>query len=203
MAPCGIPLFGGNATWEKANADIGQTLRYESRFVPYSPTDDSVGAENVAIADREFNVKSIARVAIGPNSIVDVRTASPNKFSCVLAPSGSGSNLLNVDLITLKRQQERISDTQFDCSEVVSEIISPLNSPSTNNPSSTAPILKEIETASLYTYDPSKDQIFCRQRSASFLLPSQSNPVALRLWQASGGRPVDVRFYDVVYTKRS
>ena len=57
------------------------------------------------IADREYNVKSIAKVAMGENSIVDVATSTPNKFSCLLAPKGSPS-MMKVDLIVLNRRQE-------------------------------------------------------------------------------------------------
>jgi hypothetical protein len=72
-------------------------------------------------------------------------------------------------------------------------------------------ILKQIETASLYRLVQPPEQrgndnknnmiIQCRQRSATFLLPSQQDPVALRLWQMARGRPIDVRFYDVTYSR--
>jgi hypothetical protein len=135
---------------------------------------------------------------MGANSVVNVRLASPNKFSCLLAPTGSPL-FLNVDLMTLNRRQERVSNSQFDCSEVVREIVSPI--PATAA-STNVPIMKEVETTSLYAYNAAKDQITCQQRSASFLVPSQTNPLATQLWQASQGRPVDVRFYNVVYTGR-
>jgi len=135
---------------------------------------------------------------MGPNSVVNVVLASSNKFSCILAPQGAPS-LVQVDLLTLNRRQETMDENHFDCSEVTREIVAPIDS---KTPTPTNPILKEIETTSLYTYNPSKDQITCRQRSAIFLLPSQSSPMAMQMWQASRGRPVDVRFYDVVYTRR-
>jgi hypothetical protein len=162
-------------------------LVYESRFRP-----DGNGR---TIADREFNVKSIAKVALGENSVVDVALATPNKFSCLLAPEGA-PYMLTVDLIVLNRRQERISENQFHCSEVVREIASPVDKPK-QQPA----ILKEIETMSLYTYIPEKDEVRCQQRSASFLLPSNENLMAMRMWQASQGRAIDVRFYDVLYTR--
>ncbi len=57
LAPCGIVLFGGNRTYEAALAERGpsKSLNYESRFL--------VSGDS-AVADREFNVKSIARVAM-------------------------------------------------------------------------------------------------------------------------------------------
>jgi hypothetical protein len=187
QAPCGVPLFGGNATYNNALNDIGNVLSYECRFVP-----DGSGR---VIADREYNVRSIAKVALGENSVVDVGTATPNKFSCLLAPKGSPS-MLKVDLIVLNRRQEVVSDNKFDCSEVVREIASPVDKPK-QQPA----ILKEIETTSLYTYVPGKDVVQCKQRSAAFLLPSNETPIAMMMWQASRGRAIDVRFYDVTYTR--
>eukprot|EP00977_Amphora_coffeiformis_P017182 scaffold5506_cov159-Amphora_coffeaeformis.AAC.9 len=190
LAPCGITLFGGNITYQSALKEVGSTLSYESRFVSTGDT---------TIADREYNVKSIARAAMGANSVVDIILATPNKFSCVLAPTGSPS-LLKVDLITLLRRQENIDDNRFDCSEVVREIVSPVGQ---SGPSaSSATILKEVETTSLYTYDPIKDIVRCRQRSAVFLLPSQQSPMAMKMFEYTRGRPIDVRFFDVVYTRR-
>ena len=187
QAPCGIALFGGNATYARARKDVGNILAYESRFV----VDDS----GRVMADREYNVRSIAKMAMGENSVVNVAMATPNKFSCLLVPMGSPS-MIKVDLIVLNRRQEIISSTKFDCSEVVREIASPLD-----QPRQVPAILKEIETTSLYTYFPDTDQIYCRQRSAAFLLPSNENPMAMKMWQASGGKAIDVRYYDVKYTK--
>jgi hypothetical protein len=189
QAPCGVTLFGGNTTYQTALSEVGTTLRYESRFI---------NAGQDVIADREYNVKSIAKAAMGPNSVVDIPLATPNKFSAILAPVGSPS-LLKVDLITLLRRQENVDATHFDCSEVVREIVAPVgqSGPVVN----TATILKEVETTSLYTYDPQQDKIHCRQRSAVFLLPSQQNPMAMKMFEYSRGRPIDVRFYDVMYSR--
>lgn len=143
---------------------------------------------------------------MGVNSVVDVSLATPNKFSCLLSPNGSPT-MLTVDLIVLNRRQETVDEIHFDCSEVVREIASPVGGSSSSS-RTTAPLLKEIETASLYTaiVPPNGGgpitEIRCRQRSAAFLLPSQQDPMALRMWEYSRGRPIDVRFYDVKYTKR-
>ena len=192
-APCGVALFGGNATYNAALADVGNVLQYQSRFLkdPYGNNPNKV------IADREYNVKSIAKVAMGENSVVDVSMATPNKFSCLLAPKGAPS-MLSVDLLVLNRRAEDMTDeNRFDCAEVVREIASPVDSPKAR----LSPILKEIETTSLYTYDPVKDIVTCQQRSAAFLLPSNENPMAMKMWQASRGRAIDVRFYKVTYTR--
>lgn len=196
QAPCGITLFGGNVTFERARSEIGSVLKYDSRFI-------ADGADHV-IADREYNVRSIAKAAMGAYSVLDIPVATPNKLTCILSPNGS-PQLLKVDLIALNRRQETLSDLKFDCSEVSREIVAPVNNGSSQTASAqqpnSAPILKEVETTSLYTFDPATNEISCLQRSATFLLPSQSSPMAYKMWEASRGRPIDVRFYDVKYKK--
>ena len=199
-APCGIPLFGGNSTFAKAKQEIGpaNALRYRARFV-----EGSAGT----IADRDYNVREIVKQAMGENAVQDVSLATPDKFSCLLAPAGAGQ-ILTVDLLTLARRQENIDAKNFHCAEVVRQVVAPINQnkpqmtplPS-QQPSSKTVLLKEIETASLYTLE-DDDKVRCLQRSATFLLPSQQDPLAQQLWQMSRGRPIDVRFYDVTYTRR-
>jgi len=193
QAPCGVGLFGGNSTFNNARQDIGNVLKYDCRFL----TMDSGGV----IADREFNVKSIARVSMGENSVVDVSVSTPNKFSCLLAPKGAPS-LLSVDLIVLNRRQEKDTDSnKFYCSEVVREIAKPVDESQQQRQQIRPSVLKEIETTSIYTYDPKNDEVRCTQRSAAFLIPSDQNEMAMRMWQLSRGRATDVRFYDVIYTR--
>ena len=168
-------------------------LKYDCRFL----TVDS----GRVIADREYNVRSIAKVSMGENSVVDVSVATPNKFSCLLAPKGAPS-LLSVDLIVLNRRQEKDEDPNtFYCSEVVREIAKPVDESQQQRQQKRPSVLKEIETTSVYTYDPKRDEVRGTQRSAAFLLPSDQNEMAMRMWQLSRGRAIDVRFYDVVYTR--
>jgi hypothetical protein len=64
----------------------------------------------------------------------------------------------------------------LDCSEgVTREIITPVSKNSDNPQLVMALILKEFETTSLYTFDPAACY---KQRSATFLLSSQTSPVA-------------------------
>lgn len=226
FAPCGVAVFGGNATLRAAENEIGpdKALRYRARFVPGGASPASSSSTTI-VADREFNVREIAKASMGSNAVVDVSLVTPNKFSCVLAPSGAGK-LFNVDLIALARRAEdhhANSDDpyhEFDCSEVVRQIIAPLNSSGGGEqrsggggareqpqPSSGGggPVLKEIETISLYTAVPGANgeisEIKCQQRSATFLLPSQTDLLAYKMWEYAKGRPIDVRFYDVTYSK--
>jgi hypothetical protein len=95
-------------------------------------------------------------------------------------------------------------------SEVSRQIVAPANKREQENvpmgKGGKSSLLKEIETSSLYTILPSANndvnEIRCRQRSATFLLPSQQDPMAYKMWEATRGRPIDVRFYDVTYKKR-
>lgn len=205
-APCGIPLFGGNRTYVAAKNEMGEAnaLKYRARFV-------TLPDPEAAVADREFNVREIAKASMGANSVLDIPLATPNKFSCLLAPAGS-PNLVRVDIIALARRQENNQRT-FDCSEVVRQIVAPANQNKPQAGIPTAPtkggaptLLKEIETVSLYTPGPiingQIQSIKCRQRTATFLLPSQDDPIAYQMWQMSRGRPIDVRFYDVIYTRQ-
>ena len=120
----------------------------------------------------------------------------------ILSPAGA-NQLFQADLITLNRRSEYISPCEFHCSEVVGQKIAPVKG--NGGPARSSSLLKKIETASLYTAlkedDGSVKKILCRQRSATFLLPSQQDPLAYKMWEMSRGRPIDVRFYDIVYTK--
>jgi hypothetical protein len=235
QAPCGMAMFGGNATFRMAREEIGpaHALVYESRFLPLN-NDNVEDIPTPCIADREYNVKSIAKVALGPNSIVDVSLATPNHFACLVIPPSpkqsttsaststvnSPSNLLNVDILVLQRRQEPLDNVHFACSEVVREIITAVNPASSSSSSSSSPssrqtpeqqastVFKEVETISLYTatFDDSGNgdisTVHCQQRSASFLVPRREDPRSIAMWQATEGKPVDVRCYDVTYTRQ-
>ena len=221
-APLGRSVFGSNATYQTALSEIGTTLRYESRFIVVGgsgsgSSSDSSGENSMIpttiIADRGYNVQSIATAALGRNSVVDIPFVSANKLTAILAPIGA-PNPLRVDLFTVNRRQEYIDDTHFHCSEVVREIISSIgtkdgnaNSRTGSTASSPPTILKEVETTTLYTLNidpknPNHVTIRGRQRSAKFLVPTQNDATSFRLYEMTRGKPVDVRFYDVVYTKK-
>lgn len=190
-APCGLALFGGNTTFTNAQKEVGTSLLYRARFVPSSSS-----STNTMIADRDYNVREIAKAAMGSLSVIDISVPSPNKVSCLLAPNGA-NKLFNVDLISVARRGEIVSPRDFHCAEVVRQILS--SPDATSGRVVTAPVLKEVETASLYVWD--GEEIRCRQRSATFLLPSQTDQRQFEMWRAARGRPIDVRFYDVVYRK--
>ena len=119
------------------------------------------------------------------------------------------------DILAIARKSEPVSPTKFACSEVVRQIVSNANTSrqNVNSAPTSSNLVKEIETISIYdvgcaVFDQNFDtketairQIQCQQRTATYLVPSQTDPVAFRLWQISQGRPVDVRYYDVTYTR--
>lgn len=92
-APCGFELFPGgesgydNTVQKEIKGD--DVLEYRARFVG--------SGDDLTIADREYNAKEIAKAAMGSFSVVDVSEATPNRFSCLLAPpEGSGGSLICV-----------------------------------------------------------------------------------------------------------
>lgn len=209
----------------ETDEELGKPYRYRVRFIPHSNGERS-------IADREYNVKEIL-TAYGTASLLDISLATPNQFTCTLSLPTKDSNtsnkegqqqrqLVTVDILTLARKQEQedmlIEESTtpmklFGCSEVVRQIVAPVSP--TGGPFFN---VKEIETISLYSYTDSgssnsKDSISpstasppsiqCRQRTATYLVPSTTDPVALKMWQATQGKPIEVRFYDVLYTKIS
>jgi len=207
FAPCGYELFpGGKSAYENTVQKEIQghdVLEYKARFINNYAQD----ASTVVIADREYNAKEIAKAAMGSFSVVDVGQATPNRFSCLLAPpEGSGGSLIQVDILAIARKFESVSNNEFCCSEVVRQIVSPANKSNPNAPPTSPLSVKEIETISIYNVDNNPEdgtvkEVKCKQRTAMFLVPSQTDPVALKKWQMSRGQPVDVRYYDVTYSK--
>lgn len=93
FAPCGFELFpGGESGYDNTvQKEIkgNDVLEYRARFVG--------SGDDLTIADREYNAKEIAKAAMGSFSVVDVSEATPNRFSCLLAPpEGSGGSLICV-----------------------------------------------------------------------------------------------------------
>jgi len=203
IAPCGFELFtGGKAGYDNAvqtEVKEGNDLEYKARFVTLSGGEGGSGSTYIA-ADREYNAKEIAKAAMGTYSVVDTPVATPNRYSCVLAPPGGTNNLICVDILALARKAEPVSSEKFVCSEFVRQIVSPAQRNNPNAPPVPPLSVKEIETISIYNVV-GENKITCRQRTATFLVPSQTDPLAFKKWQLSQGKPVDVRYYDVTYTR--
>ena len=199
FAPCGTDLFtGGKAAYDnviETEVQKGDALEYRARFIEQLADGDT----SYVAADREYNGREIAKAALGGYSMVDVPVATPNQFSCTLG-GNEQSSFVNVDITTLKRKAEVIDERKFACSELVRQIVSQPGS-RTNPNAPLAPLsAKDIETISIYE-KVSDGRIECSQRTATYLVPSQSDPMAFKKWQMSQGRAVDVRYYDVAYIK--
>jgi hypothetical protein len=215
QAPCGYDLFtGGKEAYDVIYAtevEGGKVFEYSARFL--SSTLAGGSEEIVIVADREYNSREIAKAAMGTFSVVDTPIATPNRYTCLLAPQGNDTgDLISVDILAIGRRAEPKSplrQNKFVCAEYVRQIVSRAkqrrggDNPNSLSLTVAAPLsVKEIETISIYSADNDKmDRITCQQRTATYLVPSQTDPIAFKKWQLSGGRPVDVRRYDVIYTR--
>ena len=88
----------------------------------------------------------------------------------------------------------------FDVLEAVRQVVTAdRSSASAMAAPSPPPLIKDIETTTLYT-KVGEDRIEALQRTASFLVPStNSDPLKAAAIQRMGGRAVDIRTYRVVY----
>lgn len=217
QAPCGYDLFTGGKEAYDTTYDIevrgGKLLEYGARFISSSLAGGG-SEEIVIVADREYNAREIAKAAMGTFSVVDTPIATPNRYTCLLAPPGNDTgDLISVDILAIGRRAEpksALTKTNFVCAEYVRQIVSRAkqrrggDNPNSLSLTVAAPLsVKEIETISIYNVndDENMDRITCQQRTATYLVPSQTDPIAFKKWQLSSGRPVDVRRYDVIYTR--
>lgn len=106
-APLGEKLFGGASAVRAAERDMNNTLIYPSLF-SLLPDDDS----GRVIADRLFNVKSIAVASMGEGAVFDESQPDSNparRLHLGIAPSKNVGNkdvgnLFDIDLIAVSRQ---------------------------------------------------------------------------------------------------
>ena len=99
-APCGVALFGGEGLLKKATEEIDNSeldLVFSCRFVR--------GEGGKLVADRAYNIKTIASASMGSVSVLDL-SASPNEVKCTLQPSNAGGVLFKVDILALGRKQQ-------------------------------------------------------------------------------------------------
>ena len=92
------------------------------------------------------------------------------------------------------------NEKRFDVLETVRQVVAADRSTTTGISTSSPPLVKDIETTTLYTKI-GDNRIEALQRTASFLVAStNSDPLKAAAIQRMGGRAVDVRTYKVVYT---
>lgn len=200
-APCGASLFGRPGALRAAQESVSTDapLRYRTRFVP-SPNGAAV------VPDRSFNLESIGAVALGPKSILQCEGGA-SKAKMSVRPAQSGGTVFTVTLSIRTRQQEYASNSSASfagmegsamnggtvllTSETVTQRVQADGTNST-------PLVKDVETTTIYFLDGDREvqQTFAaKQRTCTYLAQAE-----LR-FQETRGKPVDVRWYDLVYSK--
>ena len=196
-APCGAPLFGGNASLAAARAELeAAPVVYEARWIR-----DGRGR---LIADRPYNIGSIAAATMGGRDVLQQLPSSdafdPNGLIFKLKPEGSDVTY-RAELRALARRFEpsagELRDGAgllvFDAGELSRQSISLPGKELVQPPS-----VKDIETINLFTR--TKDgRITSTQRTSTWLVGTEG--LAALKAQAADGRAVDVRTYKVDYER--
>ena len=216
-APLGIDAFGGPSAWESAQKDIGNTLKYQSRFI--------TRPDGEVVADRLFNVKTIADKAMGKGAVLVIegdrgilKGISSNtiayfdglaaKINVAITPDQTTGDIFDVSLVTSDRNygSDEGSNAEagaFAVVERVTQSISRRMDLLSSQPP--PPRVKEIETISFYSV-PNSDRTVVQavQRTATFLSP-QEQSVSYRSLVAKDGRianeAVDIRTYNLTYIR--
>ena len=208
-APLGIKVFGGSSAWEAAQKDVGNTLKYKSRFL--SPP----GFASGTVADRIYNVRSIASAAVGKDSIMSIGgpredsnlEALAQELRVSMSPNQIAGEIFDISLTTIGRDyypnantKSGVDESAFLAMEKVQQVISrrmdQLMSPGTQK-------VKNIETISIYRRE-SPTKVIGIQRTATFL-SSEEQSSRFRALAEKDRRvkdeAVDIRLYELVYEK--
>jgi hypothetical protein len=214
--------------FKKAREEIDNgelDLTYSCRFVR--------GEGDKIVADRGYNIKTIASASMGSVSVLDL-AATPNEVKCALQPSNAGGVLFKVDILALSRKQQYDeSSNVYVFDEVGRNVVETVVGGERKSVG-----LKEVETISSYE-QVGEGKVRGRQKvrakklssrrdyslimpchsqrlppphpspphpypqSLTYLVPSPDpSTMEFKMWAATGGKPIDVRTYDVTYTKR-
>lgn len=194
-------------------------LEYPTRFI-------KVGKR--VISDRPFNVKAIAEASMGSSSVLDCIQPgnTPNQLTTVIRPRESGGGIFQVKIKALARQQqegplvkavgEGVAETGgpvLSKEGAVSSVLGPQDSTGVGLYTSemvrqevrldtddlrAVPLIREIETTTLFVVKEKDDNcIQAWQKTSSYLTRSNLQYVDTR------GRPVDVRWYQLKYTRQA
>ena len=207
-APLGIDAFGGTNAWEAAQKDIGNTLKYKSRFFE---------SEGAVIADRLFNVKAIASVAMGKGAVLGIegdrsipKANNLKKYydglaammNVAITPDQSQGDIFDCSLVTVGRCYASDSTGGFVAVEKVTQSVSRRMDLLASQP--TAPRIKEIETISLYKTPTGTDSIEAVQRTSTYLSPNEESSRYRSLVSKDvrvRDTAVDVRSYKLSYRR--
>lgn len=207
-APAGATLFGGPDAYDSARAQIDERpLEYEARFVRQRT---ATGADSV-VSDRVFNVERIAEAAMGGRgSVLSCYAEDFNLVTAVVRPAAAGGTVFEAALSALSRRSADIERGLFNepssallqsapgervflAQEFVRQSIRVSPGPnSTARPRSRS---KEIDTVTAYIYSDDPDVFVAQQRTITYI-PRED----IRSTEALG-RPVDVRTYELRYTR--
>ncbi len=207
IAPLGIDAFGGTNAWEAAQKDIGNTLKYKSRFFE---------SEGAVIADRLFNVKAIASVAMGKGAVLgiggdrSIPKVNNLKYydglaammNVAITPDQSQGDIFDCSLVTVGRSYASDSTGGFVAVEKVTQSISRRMDLLASQP--TAPRIKEIETISLYKAPTGIDSVEAVQRTSTYLSPNEESSRYRSLVSKDArvrDTAVDMRTYHLSYKR--
>ncbi len=225
-APLGDEIFGKSARIA-ADKDINTILNYKSKFksIPGITKENSNNNGNM-IADRLYNVESIAIASMGgEKSIIDDRQIDNNlarRVKLTVSPEQSKGQIFDIVITNTDRQFGIPANGYFECLERCIQEVAPVVSREVELTQGKPPsLVKEIETITLYhkikqdrntgnkndnndNNDTSEigDMIVAHQRTATYLSPLDAR---YKLSYARDSRvdrvAVDVRYYDVLYTR--
>lgn len=135
-------------------------------------------------------MQAIATSAMGPSAVLECTQDSPNLLATTLAPRGGGGDVFVVTLAALSRQQS--SDTLgLYTSEMARQTVR-LDTEDLR----VAPAVKEVETTTLFYTQDAGEGFRAFQKTSSYLVRGDPRE------RASMGKPVDVRCYEVTYTRK-
>jgi hypothetical protein len=194
IAPCGEKLFGGPGSFEAAQGLVGGVLEYETRFVR------SAGTTGGVISDRAFNVEKIATAAMGPGAVLECSTDGINFVGTTLRPSGGDGLVFAVVMATLARSSSLLeSSTGFPSIMYASELVRQtvrLDGDTATSLRAPRSQSKDINTVCAYELGPDQDSFTAIQRTATYLLRTDPRVID------TGGAAVDVRTYELTYTRK-
>lgn len=163
------------------------------------------------ISDRAFNVAAIASATMGRGAVLDARTSGTDGMSMTIAPSGADGRVFTVSMRVIGRSQqmgitsdvantlskigademhvdERWTSEAVVMSETVRQTVRLERSDLKNGTK-----IKEVETTSVFVPE-GRNVVGC-QRTCSYI------PRADMMAADAKGRPVDVRWYSLSYSR--
>lgn len=183
-APAGEAAFGGKAKLRRAREGVGEVLEYAVRFV---------AGEGGAVADRRFNVERIAEAAMGGASVLECEVAGFNFVRVGLRLRQAGGGVFVVAMESLGREGRGEQEDGFFASEMVRQSVRAGGDGDRGSGGKAQ--VADVLTECFYEIV-GEDRIVARQRTSVFAGRGDAREREAR------GRPVDVREYDVTFTRR-